>query len=593
MGKSLLGPGFLKKGTGVLARGLVVATFVVALLSLTGCPPGPPPPPASQVPPDAQDLCPLSLSTFQGWFHSGSVTANGVVDPADSLTFLNPDCDFYSWSERMFLWLTSPAPASYGGGGGLILNSPAFYDVSPPDAGGNRTLIAHSTGLISRFPLRAAQVGAHGLPVIMDTAGRLIEVDRTPPKGPPVVRDLEGNTIEIAHARLERGKLILLDKAGKPINFRPAEPPKQLRAEKRARNSIIAQRFLIDGITFFLDPTLSVITVEQGQAGDSGVLESQTGSLVYYATMVNDVYAYFLTGQKPGTISASVFPTTSTELNSIIAFATSHGKPSPPFPDPNALAIEVKSSWVLASAVSNPNDYITMTATVPTYDTVTDPDHRRAENGQQTVKLALVGIHVVGSTNTHTEMVWATFEHFNNTPLAGYTYTNSSGASTMVNQPTSGTWLFSASPPSTTPNQQHMFFIGPPTNAIQSSTGFTISPSDTVRTMPWGTDPNDAAHNTEVISMNEHVLGMLAGGDIRANYFMTGATWIAGGGPPSTGFQVGNARMSNTTMETYQQGSNCFDCHSDPTMLGAPPPPPTPSVDQGLSHIYEQIRPLF
>ncbi len=45
-------------------------------------------------------------------------------------------------SEQMFLWLISPAPAKYGGGGGgRIFNSPAFYDVSPPDASGTRAYI--------------------------------------------------------------------------------------------------------------------------------------------------------------------------------------------------------------------------------------------------------------------------------------------------------------------------------------------------------------------------------------------------------------------------------------------------------------------
>ena len=575
----------LKRCNGVL-RGVLVTATLLGVLTITACP-GPKPP----VPTDAQDACPLPKTTVATWFHSGSITANGVVDPADSLTFLNPDCDFYSWSERMFLWLTSPAPASYGGGGGLILNSSAFFDVSPPDANGDRTLIQHSAGLLSKFPLRAAQVGSHGMPVIMDTAGRLIEVDRTPPKGPPIVRDQAGKQVEIAHARLDdRGKLVLLDRAGAVVQFQISQSPEKRDARKK-RESLIAQKFMLDKITFFIDPTLSVITVEQGQAGDSGVLESQTGSLVYYATMVNDVYAYFLTGQKKGAITASQFPLASGDLNNVIAFATANGRPNPPFPDPSALAIEVKSSWVLASKVPDPGDYIRMTATVPTYDT-TNPN-TWTENGQQTVELALVGLHVVGSTNTHPELVWATFEHEENTPLGDYTYTNSSGGSTKVTQPTSGTWLFSASGAGLTFNQQHMFFVGPPTNAIQSSGSFTISPSNTMRSEPWGTDGTDAPHNTEVISMNNHVLSSLSSGDLRGNYFMTGATWIAFGGPPSTGFQVGNARMSNTTMETYQQGSNCFDCHSDPTMLGAPPPPPKPSVDQGLSHIYEQIKPLF
>ena len=63
---------------------------------LTAC--GPPP----IVPTDAQDLCPLSSSTFSGWFQSGTVSLNGVVNPADSTQNLSPDCDFYAWGNQMF-----------------------------------------------------------------------------------------------------------------------------------------------------------------------------------------------------------------------------------------------------------------------------------------------------------------------------------------------------------------------------------------------------------------------------------------------------------------------------------------------------------
>src|SRR6185369_2461920 len=95
---------------------------------------------AQSLPTDAQTTCTVTAPVFASWFESGSVTLNGVVKPADSVNFPNiPNCSFHQWSEQMFLWLTSPAPAKYGGGGGRIFNSPAFYDVSPPDASGDRT----------------------------------------------------------------------------------------------------------------------------------------------------------------------------------------------------------------------------------------------------------------------------------------------------------------------------------------------------------------------------------------------------------------------------------------------------------------------
>lgn len=83
------------------------------------------------VPSDAKAICTVTTNgapAFASWFESGTVTLNGVVKPANSVTFPNtPNCSFYQWSEQMFLWMTSPAPATYGGGGGRIFDSPAFF----------------------------------------------------------------------------------------------------------------------------------------------------------------------------------------------------------------------------------------------------------------------------------------------------------------------------------------------------------------------------------------------------------------------------------------------------------------------------------
>jgi hypothetical protein len=560
---------------------LMAGAGLVMLLFVAGCPPPTPPP----VPTDAQDACPLSAATFAGWFQSGSVSPNGVVNPANSLVNLAPDCGFYAWSEQMFMWLNSPAPTAYGGGT-HIFDSPAFFDVSPPDATGNRTFIPHTAGLIRPFPLRAAQRGPHGLSVILTSSKQLLEVRPPDTKLQPLVRDPSGKLVEIAHIRLENGRPILLDRESKVIPAQHTGSVNPVDEQKQTSNLLIVQEFIIDRIPIFLDSSLAVIDVEQGQAGDSSVLEAQTaanGSLLYYATMVNDVYAFFLTGVKDGAITTTTpnqFPTTSTDLNNTIAFAMAHGKPNPPFPDPNALAIEIKSSWVLATGLPDLSSYITMTATIPTYDR-TNPN-LWTPTGQQTAQLAMVGMHVVGSTAGHPEMVWATFEHVGNTPVAMYSY-NSSGGTQTVSQSTSGTWVFAANGSGGPFNVAHMFFTGPPSNNIQSSGTFTISPSDTLRSEPWGIDGGNSFSNTEVISMNEHVRGMMGSGDIRGNYTMTGATWTPFGSPPSGATPgVGTNRLTNTTMETYQQGvSNCFTCHQN----GLNP--------DGLSHVYGGLKPLF
>ncbi|CAN5205354.1 hypothetical protein BH11PSE4_BH11PSE4_19560 [soil metagenome] len=69
---------------------------------------------------------------------------------------------------------------------------------------------------------------------------------------------------------------------------------------------------------------------------------------------------------------------------------------------------------------------------------------------------------------------------------------------------------------------------------------------------------------------------------------MTGSTWTKNGANPATpGVQVGTNNLANTTMEAFFQPSNCFDCHQSASMLGVP------GTDQGLSHVYGLITPLF
>jgi hypothetical protein len=577
-----------------VAQVVVITAAVVLMMGFGGCPPPPPPVNPQSLPTDAQSSCVVTAPVFASWFQSGTVTLNGVVNPANSVTFPNtPNCSFYQWSKQMFLWLTSPAPATYGGGGGLILDSPTFYDVSPPASDGSRTFLPHTLGLVRTFGLRAAQVGPQGLQLMFDSSGKLFQFKPAALGAKPLILNASGQKVEIAHARLDRDrKLILLDQGGLVIQARPSEGAKP---SERAEVSqmLIAQKFIIDGIPIFIDPSLEVIDVEQGQAGGNGVLEALPGgSLVYYATIVNDVYAYFATGVKDSAISATQFPTTASDLAKITTFATAHGKT---FPDPNALTVEVKSAWVEAAGLPNLGSYITMNATIPTYNE-SNPNTWTPgpPPGQKTVQLALVGMHVVGSTSGHPEMIWATFEHFANAPRATYSYVNTGGSTVTVNQNTNASWVFSKTNSAGPFNQEHMSFSTP---NIVSAPGFTISPSDTIRWKAFGAasdvspnpiDGSTAASNSEIISINNSISGMIASGDVRNNYVMTGATWTIGGASPGAGNQVGTSALSNTTMETYQQGTdttlahggtNCFTCHTSNTT--------------GVSHVFGPLKPLF
>lgn len=323
-----------------------------------------------------------------------------------------------------------------------------------------------------------------------------------------------------------------------------------------------------------------VINVEQNEA-DFNVLEAQAqtaagGSLVYYITSVNDVYAFLKTGIVDGAITASEFPTNATELMNVTNFATSKGVT---INDPDALAILVKSAWVEASQLANPGSYITTTATIPIYNQ-SNPNNW-PPIGQQTVTLALVGMHVVGSTVGHPELIWATFEHIDNAARAEYSYVNNVGNTVTVDPDLTASWLFSPANPAGPFNQSHMTYSSP---NITSTAGFTISPSNTIRWKSFGAasdgppnpiDGSPQASNSEIISIDNDVMGMLLAGDLRSNYIMTGSTWTEGGAGPTTFFQsggneVGTSVLANATAETYEQGMdntlangglNCLSCH--------------------------------
>jgi hypothetical protein len=528
---------------------------------------------------------------------------NGVVLPADSFAFSpNSLCSFYKWSEQMFLWLTSPAPSRYGKGS-HVFDSPVFYAVSPPDANNQRTLIPNLQGRPFNFLPFISQRGKLGQQVVFDSTGKIHDVVRPAlgPTGKMLLRDRAGQPVEIERIRTERdGKPVLLDRTDKQIDVQLGRVGAPLLFDESGRAlNLRATTVLINGRPHLITTSGAVVLPEEGQAG-GGALMAQNNSLVYYLIQVNDVYAYFNTGMKDLAINnptPTEFPTTGAALGQITTFAQQAPPPNTKafFPDNIAMAVEVKSSWIETTGLANVNDYLTINATVPIFNPpLTTPNNTQSvENGTKTAQLALVGIHVVGSTLGHPEMLWATFEHVNNTPNAQYTFTNNANVTTTQPADGPGTWVFSSTGAVGSSNNERMTFSG---NTISAVSGQTIGPSNVFRVNPWGTGAVNSAftaNNTDVLSLNRSVIGMLANGDVRKNYIHTGTTWVLGGGPPNTGVITGTTAMSNTTMETFFQGSNCFNCHSDPggNMLGTSPG--TDGFSGGLSHIWAPILPLF
>lgn len=322
-------------------------------------------------------------------------------------------------------------------------------------------------------------------------------------------------------------------------------------------------------------------------------------NVVYFGIHTNDFYAFFADLNISGKLdpAATEFPTDYTVAGQV--FLETLAQFQTVIADPQTLAMEIKSAWVDASTVPDKSDYITIQAEVPTYDTSSPSTW--PENGNETIELALVGIHIVGSVKGHPEMIWASFEHQDNAPNDSFDYLDSTGATqTYSNFNTSGEttedWLFMPSgeaksdiPLDGSGDILANNNVDPSTGTITAATtGGTIEGQYVFRQSPWGvaagqpTPPaeSNAANATDIISINQNVLGQLADGDVRANYFLLGATWT-NGEIPGVGSNVivkGSQNLSNTTMETFIQPQNCFLCHTGGELAG-------------LSHIYKHIDP--
>jgi hypothetical protein len=219
-------------------------------------------------------------------------------------------------------------------------------------------------------------------------------------------------------------------------------------------------------------------------------------------------------------------------------------------------------------------------------------------------------------------MIWATFEHANNTPDTNYVYLDGNNDVRQATDIGFGTWLFSDSTP-TAANAEYA--IGKADKGVleivsspSARSADLTKASNVNRLSPWGThiknayDKTEIAHaaksNSEVISANLASLGALIGfykekkqapSEPRVNYILTGASWGQAQRPGKLNLKkfpdgknsntiVGTAAMANTTMETFTQTfdgrineNGCFGCH------GISGSGKTKAFD--VSHIFSKI----
>lgn len=313
--------------------------------------------------------------------------------------------------------------------------------------------------------------------------------------------------------------------------------------------------------------------------------------------------------QADATFLQNSFPTTLGQLT-LVEQVTKKA-----FPDGIALAMEIKTSWVDASTLTDATRHVTIQAMVPSYTKPTPPvvaPETWTLNPVPEIKtLALVGIHVVGSVKGHPELVWATFEHVDNAPDKAYSYTTN--AAPPVNQPgpysATGSWIFTetgfdgADLTAVAENQNVV------SGNIVGNAPSLVSSADVVRLNPWGDLPSTStaaggtariANATDLVSLNNSVMRALAKvGDVRANYFQVGAIWTQHGEIPVSGQPLppfeGSLNLAKVTMETYHQfdpqGSttaSCFGCHQYFPLAGVTVAPGGTVV----SHTFAGFAPL-
>jgi hypothetical protein len=518
-----------------------------------------------------------------GWFLSQPITVNGMVNPPDNVNFPeNGECNFYQWAEHMFLWVTSPPLPGYGEGS-YVFDSPVFFGVSPPVGNQSPALVSESFDHPKVATVSISTRGPTGDLVVFDEQGKMYGLVQVEGGSNPVAEiKMDDSLLKIEIRSVEvgpGGNPIFLDKSGKPIKGAREEFPilRDITGESIAFKSPPGNTIKVNGQLYFLDQFGKAVAAGPGQADqDRHVLMIQrwfgppeVKQLVYYLVQVNDVYAYFQKGKNDNKISAMTFPTNQWELDAVKTYAKKM------FPDQEALIVELKSSWIELPNPRNYVDYVSIKAQVPDFEIVSDTHWKR--RGLRSTRLAMVGMHIAFSVKGHPELIWATFEHVSNAPNVLYSYWDNGGGARNI-----GPWLFSSGGNAGV-NQPRMTMQG---NDITAVNGTTIGPSDVLRLSPWGTYPADTATvpNTEIISTNNNVQAQLKPGDVRRNYILIGTAWIAKGTPEGSRF------LANSTMETFQQPSNCLGCHDFYTdKLGG--------VDQhgngtGLSHIFGVAKAL-
>ena len=279
------------------------------------------------------------------------------------------------------------------------------------------------------------------------------------------------------------------------------------------------------------------------QAGRGGVLVDQNGRAVYYSQYVND--AMFDEIVQKSWNDPAILETIPPQT----VFATGD--------------VELKVSWKILSGDDDPSGFFARKATIDKLIN-TDDGIKPDPASQLEVAVALVGFHVVGWVNGHSEAIWATFEHNDNAPDFAANQSPSAPVSDR-------NWTFyAANTPAIDCNQAST------TDMTLDEATQVLSPvTQACRQYPFGMaadTPPDDGNLKAIQELNRSVREQLEAGSTLRNYFEVGAIWTNPQPPPlepDSSLQdvlVGSTLLSNATIETFTQTvrseNNCFSCHN-------------------------------
>ena len=249
--------------------------------------------------------------------------------------------------------------------------------------------------------------------------------------------------------------------------------------------------------------------------------------------------------------------------------------------------LEIKASWMVLDE-EDTSSYLTIPAQI--------------ESHEKEVQLGLIGFHMAIWTPNHPEMIWATWEHKSNSPLCDgssevrkWNLASEKGSECLAQKKSAKECGF---------NIPSKFDSVPPLKS---------SPTEVCREFKYGNQTQDAingndnnANYSAIDQLNDQLVGskgllsQLEEGNpmsVFSNYYMVGALWTKGGADSGslpvphkggeadpTSLQRGSLELTNSSMETFEQGSNsyvpnCFGCHNY-----------NHETPLGVSHIQQDLQ---